>query len=54
MQGLSGFEPELQLLTDDDSSSLLVELVEGRETGMNPGMVDVGNDVGGKDGNPEG
>ena len=54
MQGLSGFEPELQLLTDDDSSSLLVELVEGRETGMNPGMVDVGNDVGGKDDNPEG
>ena len=50
----SGFEPELQLVTDDDSSSFLEKLLVGNDTGMNPEYVVDGIDGGGKGGIPVG
>ena len=50
----SGFEPELQLVTDDDSSSFREKAFADKETGTKPEYVEVGIDGGGNDGIPGG
>lgn len=52
MFNFSGLEPELQLVTDEDSSSLLAKELVGRETGIKPEYDDVGIDGGGNGGIP--
>jgi hypothetical protein len=44
----------LQLVTDDDSSSILAKLLEDKEMGAKPENVLVGIDGGGNDGIPGG